>query len=91
MWMILFKSNAYIVTISVTCVILIILWFANLMLINMYRLKHGKLMIAGERNNLRSIAFQCYERMLSCMSAGVRKCSSSMSADEHQVIMYNNI
>ena len=48
-------------------------------------------MIAGEWNNLRFIAFQCYERMLSCMSSGVHKFSSSMSADEHQVIMYNNI
>ena len=91
MWMIIFKSNAYIVTTSVMSVILIILWFANLMSINMYRLKHGKFVIAGEWNNLQFIAFLCYERMLFYMSAGVRKLSSSKSADERQVIMYINI
>ena len=88
--MILFESNAYIVTISVMCVTLIILLFGNLMSINMYGLKHGKSVIAGEQNNLWLIAFLCHEHMLCCLSAGVCKFSSSMSAYEHQVMMYNN-
>ena len=84
-------SNAYIVTISVMCVTLIILLFGNLMSINMYGLKHGKSVIASERNNLRFIVFLCHEHMLCCLNTGVHKFSSGMSADERQVMTYKNL